>query len=233
VTVSDESIAPPRSLVRAVPQRTLRFVYILDCSGSMRADGKIQALNIAIGDSIALLRAATEDLPSVRVELQVVRYADGAEWHIETPTPLADVRWRPVQAADGFSDLGAALRLVTASLRSIDPAAPLLPPVLVLLADGQATDDFRPALQALTAEALGAQALRLAVAIGKDADLGLLQEFIGTDSRYTPVRAGEPEAIVDAVEWVVSAASRLTTGTLRIREFDDPDIFRFEDEPDR
>ena len=61
----------------------------------------------------------------------------------------------------------------------------------------------------------------------------LLQDFIGADSRYHPVRAGEPEAIVDAVEWVVSAASRLTTGTLRVREFDDPDIFRFEDEPDR
>lgn len=222
--------APPRTLLRSVPRRTLRFVYILDCSGSMQADGKIQALNTAIGESIALLRSATEDLLTVAVELQVARYADGATWHIERPTPLDQVRWQPVEAADGFSDLGAALRLVSATLRSIADTDALLPPVLVLMADGQATDDFRPALAELMAEPLGAQALRLAVAIGRDADLGLLQEFIGQESRYTPVRAGEPEAIVDAVEWVVSAASRLTSGTLRVRDFEDPDIFRFDDE---
>ena len=47
------------------------------------------------------------------------------------------------------------------------------------------------------------------------------------------MQAGEPDAIVDAVDWVVSAASRLTSGTLRVRDFDDPDIFSFDDEPDR
>ena len=218
--------------MRTVPRRTLRFIFILDRSGSMQADGKIESLNIAIGESIALLRSATEDSLTVDVELQAVGYGDGAAWHLEQPTPLDVVRWQPITAEEGFSDLGAALRLVAATLADIDEAAALLPPVLVLVADGQATDDFRTGLRELMENPLGAQALRLAVAIGRDADLELLQEFIGEDSRYRPVRAGEPEAIIEAVEWAVSAASRLTSGTLHVRKFEDPDIFEF-DEPIR
>ena len=49
-----------------------------------------------------------------------------------------------------------------------------LPPVLVLISDGQPTDDFEGGLRVLMAEPWGMKAVRLAVAIGGELDEGVV-----------------------------------------------------------
>ncbi len=58
-----------------------------------------------------------------------------------------------------------------------------MPPILVLVSDGQPTDNFNSALERLVRMRWGAKTVRIAIAIGDDADIGVLQQFMGGDAR--------------------------------------------------
>ncbi|MEA5411422.1 VWA domain-containing protein, partial [Synechococcus sp. BA-120 BA3] len=121
--------------------RPLHFLYLCDCSGSMAASGKMQALNQAIRQSLPGMAAVARDNPEARVLVRAVSFADRAAWHIETPTPVDQLEWRDLQAG-GITAMGAALQLVAAALQTPPMEVRALPPVLVLISDGQPTDDF-------------------------------------------------------------------------------------------
>jgi uncharacterized protein YegL len=209
-------------------RRQLHFVYILDRSGSMNADGKIQALNIAIAESLPLLRSAAVDNVGAEVLVRAAVFSDGAEWRFPEPEPVERFRWLPIDAA-GLTDLGAALSLVAEVMNTPPMPERALPPVLVLVSDGRPTDDYGRGLAALLGSTWGPRALRLAVAIGRDADRGVLQEFIGYSSGHTPIQADDPEAIVDAIQWATTAATRVAAGA-SVRPAVDEDIFVLDDE---
>jgi uncharacterized protein YegL len=80
-----------------------------------------------------------------------------------------------------------------------------LPPVLVLISDGRPTDDYQPSLERLLAEPWGGRAVRLAVAIGQDADRDVLEQFIATPGAR-PLRANSPESLVRQIRWASTAA---------------------------
>jgi len=160
--------------------RPLHFIYLCDCSGSMEAQGKIQALNQAIRQSLPGMAAVARDNPEARVLVRAVRFADRAAWHIAAPTPMEELHWQDLQAG-GVTALGEALELVAAELRSPPMEERALPPVLVLISDGQPTDDFELGLQTLMAQPWARRAVRLAIAMGHDADAEVLQRFIGPD----------------------------------------------------
>src|SRR5204862_444036 len=83
-------------------------------------------------------------------------------------TPVEQVRWVPLQAG-GYTDLGAALTLLSTHLTTPPMEERALPPALVLVSDGQPTDDLEAGLARLVQAPFGAAAVRLAVAIGADA----------------------------------------------------------------
>ena len=70
-----------------------------------------------------------------------------------------------------------------------------LPPVLVLVSDGQPTDDFDAGLKALLEQPWGKKAVRIAISIGRDADNEVLQKFIG-NTELKPLAANSPEASI-------------------------------------
>jgi uncharacterized protein YegL len=79
-----------------------------------------------------------------------------------------------------------------------------LPPVLVLVSDGEPTDDFRNGLRRLLAEPWGRRAVRIAIAIGDDASLPLLAEFI-SDPEIKPLRAANAHQLHDFIRWASTA----------------------------
>jgi uncharacterized protein YegL len=106
--------------------------------------------------------------------------------------------------------MGKALEMVAEQLRIPPMTDRALPPVLVLVSDGQPTDDFTAGLDALMAEPWAKKAVRIAIAIGADADMDVLQSFIGS-SALSPLRADRAAALVEFIKWastaVVKAAS--------------------------
>lgn len=192
-------------------KRPLQFFFLCDCSGSM--DGKkIESLNYAIENAIPAMIQVADDNPNADLQLRVITFSSGAAWHVERPTPVRDFRWSPL-AAGGITDLGKALDLLCDSLE-IERMPPRgLPPVVVLLSDGQPTDQYQPALERLKRLPWGSRAVRISIAIGDDADLDVLQQFMGGDPRETkPLVAKNAPDLVKFIKWAttvpVSAVSR-------------------------
>jgi len=181
--------------------RPLHFIWILDCSGSMKANGKIQALNTAIREAIPALQQAARANPEAQVLVRALRFSRGAQWHIAVPTPAEEVKWEDV-TADAHTDMGKALAMVAEEMK-VPPMKPRsLPPVLVLISDGQPTDDFSVGLKKLMDQPWGRAAVRLAIAIGQDADLEVLQRFIGMPpEERAPLQADNAEMLVENIRW--------------------------------
>jgi uncharacterized protein YegL len=205
--------------------RPLHFIFLLDASGSMSVDGKIDALNQAIRDALPHLRDLASQNPFVEIMVRAVAFSDGARWHIGDPSPIHDVSWPPV-VAGGYTDLGAALVKVAEVLTVPPMEARAFPPVLVVVSDGRPTDDFEAGLERLMAEPWGRRAVRLAIAIGADADLDVLRRFIG-DPDIPPFTANDPEQLAYLVRFVSTAASQLASspaGAESSRVIPTPDV---------
>lgn len=183
--------------------KPLHFIWIADCSDSMRVGGKIQALNTAIREAIPHMRKVAQDNPNAQVLVRAVRFSDGAYWHIAQPVPVEQFEWVDLQAK-GVTDMGKALELVAEQLKMPPMPERALPPVLVLISDGLPTDDFAAGLNALLDLPWGKKAVRIAIAIGEDANLEVLQRFIN-NSELKPLRANNPEALTTHIRWASTA----------------------------
>ena len=183
--------------------RPLHFIWMADCSGSMDVDGKIQSLNTAIKEAIPNMQSVADENPNAQVLVRAIRFSSGAQWHVSQPTEIADFRWDDL-TAEGVTDMGKALTMVAEQLRIPPMTERALPPVLVLISDGQPTDDYASGLKALMDQPWGRKAVRIAIAIGEDADTEVLQKFIG-NPELKPLQANNPEALVKYIKWVSTA----------------------------
>jgi uncharacterized protein YegL len=183
--------------------RPLHFIWICDCSGSMGENGKIQTLNTAIREAIPHMQRVADENPNAQVLVRAVKFSNGAQWHISQPTPVSSFRWTDLTAKDQ-TDMGKALSLVAEQLKIPPMSDRALPPVLVLISDGMPTDDFKPGLQAIMDQPWGRKAVRIAIAIGDDADREVLKSFIG-NPELKPLEAKNPEALVNHIKWVSTA----------------------------
>lgn len=180
-----------------VARRPLHFIWMVDCSASMTGD-KIQVLNNSMRETIPRLQEAARD-NSAEMLIRVVAFSDGAHWHVATPTPVENFRWKDLTAG-GVTDAGAALRLVAEQLKTPPMPTRALPPVLVLLLDGSPTDDFSEGLRRLNEQAWGKKSVRLGIAVGADADTNALQSFIGTHDRQ-PFSAHNAYQLFQYIKW--------------------------------
>lgn len=179
--------------------RPIHFIWMADCSGSMSEGGKIQALNNAIREAVPHMRKVAGENPNAQVFVRAIKFGNGAQWHI-LPTTVDEFEWNDL-TADGVTDMGQALQMVAEELKIPPMSDRALPPVLVLVSDGQPTDDFAGGLNQLMKQPWGKKAVRVAIAIGADADEGVLQKFIG-NSELKPMLANNPEALVKYIKWV-------------------------------
>lgn len=191
-----------------IARRQLHFIFIADCSASMAGE-KIHALNNAIRESIPHMRKAADGEPNAEVVVKAVKFSSGATWHVSKATPVRDFEWIDL-SADGQTDMGRALGLVTDALKTPPMPENGLPPLLVLISDGQPTDDFNAGLKALMSEPWGKKSVRISIAIGSDADRSVLQKFIG-DPERTPLDAKNAPDLVACIKWASTVALRVVS----------------------
>lgn len=182
-------------------ERMLRVFLLLDCSGSMRYAGKMASLNNAMREILPALRDEASGRGNTEVVIRAMAFSDHARWIDDAPISSAVYQWKEL-VAGGRTSTGAALALLAEAMRPSEMPAKALPPVVILVSDGMATDDFRAGLSRLTSEAWGRRALRFSVAIGEDADQEELKSFLGR-SQQTVLRAENPEQLLHQLEWSV------------------------------
>jgi uncharacterized protein YegL len=179
-------------------KRPLQFIYIVDCSGSMQG-AKIESVNTSISETIVPMREVANENPNAKVLVRVIKFSDGAQWHISQPTDIQDFNWKPI-GADGVTDMGHALQEVAKALSEKNMPDRGLPPVLVLLTDGQPTDDFNSGLKALMDQPWGKKSVRIGIAIGDDADEDVIRKFIG-NPEIPPLKAVNAADLARKIKW--------------------------------
>lgn len=198
-------------------KRPLQFFWLCDCSGSMLGQ-KIQSLNFAIKEAIPAMQQVSENNPNVSVEVRAITFSSGAQWHVENPTDIEHFVWSDLSAG-GVTDLGEAIDLLCSALDISNMPVRGLPPVVVLVSDGQPTDNYKQPLDRLVRMPWGAKSVRISIAIGDDADLAVLQEFMGGDARERkPLVAKNAQDLVTFIKWAstvpLNAVSRPATRAL-------------------
>lgn len=195
-------------------KRPLHFIWLLDCSGSMSLNGKIDALNTAIRELVPHMQRIAAQNSGAEVLVRAIRFSNGAQWHIAQPTLLSEFRWTDLNAdPEARTEMAAALRMVAEELK-MPPLSPrALPPAIVLISDGRPTDDFEDGMQTLLAEPWGKAATRLAIGIGSDAHQKTLRRFID-NPEIQVLQADNPESLVEYMRFVsasVLSGRRVTT----------------------
>lgn len=126
-----------------------------------------------------------------------------------TPTPVGQFQHIDVHP-DGATPMGAALGLVADGLASIRGGA--IPPVIVLVTDGQPTDNFDDGLAKLMATSPGPMAIRIGIAIGDDAKHDPLKKFIN-NPEYPVLEAGNAQMLVEYIKWVSTVVTKVASET--------------------
>lgn len=161
-----------------IPRRSMVLFIILDTSGSM-AGSKIGALNDAISQVIPMLNEISKNNADADIKIAVLQFSSGCEWLYNEPKTVSDFKWVD-RVAGGLTDLGEAYmelneRLSRNSYLSSDTG--YFAPVLILLSDGEPTDNWQAGLEKLDKNKWYQNAIKIAIAIGEDANTDILKEF--------------------------------------------------------
>ena len=121
--------------------------------------------------------------------------------------PVEDYGWEDMDA-NGLTELGKAFDLLAAQL-SIPPMPErALPPVIVLLSDGQPTDDYKKSMEKLKKLPWFRKAVKIAISIGQDADDEALIEFTG--NKELVLQANNATALAKMIKWASTTASMVS-----------------------
>lgn len=186
--------------------RPLHFFWMVDCSGSMYGD-KIGTVNNTIQTCIPEMKSAAENNPNAQLLVRTLSFSNGATWVTGEPIPIEDYAWDDLEAS-GVTDMGKAFELLAAQL-SIPPMPErALPPVIVLLSDGQPTDNYQAGLDKLKKLPWFRKAVRIAISIGQDADDEVLTDF--TNNRELVLQANNAAALAKMIKWASTTASMVS-----------------------
>ncbi len=180
--------------------RPLEFIWLADCSISMKFSGKMDALNDAIRRAVPHMREVAYENPNAQVYVRAIKFSSGAQWHLEQSTPIESFEWEDLKV-EGVTDLGAAFNLLKGALSVSNMSERALPPVIVLISDGQPTDEYKSALANLMQEPWAVKAVKIAIGIGRGANKRVLKEFCG-ESGIEVLTADNAETLVEYIKWV-------------------------------
>ena len=116
------------------------------------------------------------------------------------------------------TDLGAAIRLLTERIGVNNMPSRCLPPVAIVISDGQPTDDYKTALEIFNREPWAKKMVRLAIAIGDDCDMAVMQDFIN-NKEIKPLKASNSGQLTRYLKFASTVVLKqvsnpLNTGTV-------------------
>jgi len=165
-----------------IPRRTMVLFFVIDTSGSM--DGsKIGSVNSAIEEVIPDIKEVSDENADAQIKIAALEFSSGARWITANgPIEIEQFRWNDLEAA-GVTDFGEACKALNEKLSTkafMREATGSFAPAIFLLSDGEPTDIWQDALAALKQNNWFKAAVKVAIAIGDDANKDVLKEFTGT-----------------------------------------------------
>ena len=179
-----------------ISRRAMTLFFLIDTSTSMEGS-KIGAVNDAVENVLPMISEISSENPDAEIR----------------PKPASDFVWQDVQA-DGLTSMGEAFQELNGRMSAGSfMNGPCYAPVIILLSDGGPTDDYESGLDELKKNKWYRHAIKVAIAIGEDADRDVLAEFTGSKESVFPVHNIEALKQVIRIVAVTSSTvgSRSTT----------------------
>lgn len=181
----------PQSAVR----RLTNIFFLIDTSGSMSGNGKIDAVNTAMHEAIPIVRDFAAKEASHKIQCSILEFNTGANWITKQPVDAEDLQWIDLSAS-GATYLGDAYKELASKLsrkgggvmaQHLNNA-----PIIILLTDGYPTDDSSAGLSLLKKNKWFMAAVRIAIEItGGDVDRQQLIDFASTEELVIPVASDQ------------------------------------------
>ena len=191
-----------------VPRRTMTLFFLVDTSGSM--DGKkIGAVNESIQEVLPMIRDISATNPDAEINVAALQFSTGTSWVYDEPKSADEFEWMDV-SADGLTCLGEACEELSGKLSKsgfMKSASGSYAPAIILLSDGEPTDDFDSGLSKLEENKWFKHAIKIAIAIGDDADKEKLAQFTGTSEAVFTVH--NIDALKKMIRIVVVTSSQV------------------------
>ena len=192
----------------SVPRRTMTLFFLVDTSGSMEGN-KIGAVNDAIPNILPLLNDISEENPDAEIKIAAMDFSSGVKWIYDEPKLSKDFIWQDLTAT-GLTSLGLACQELEKKLHKgeyMNSPSGSFAPAIILLSDGGPTDNFNSGLKKLQANNWFKAAIKIAIAIGDDADKNVLKEFTGSSESVITVH--NIEALKQIIRVVAVTSSQI------------------------
>lgn len=158
----------------AAKAKPLPVILLLDVSGSMGGE-KIRNLNDAVRDMLEVFRDTENS--ETEIWVAIITFGDQVKLH-QKLVSAGQIQWQDL-SADGPTPLGVALQMAKAMIEDKDVVpSRAYRPTVVLVSDGQPTDDWENPLKGFISDGRSGKCDRMAMAIGAQADETVLGKFI-------------------------------------------------------
>ncbi len=204
----------PFSIVNEIPRRVMTLFYLVDTSGSMSGT-KIAALNVAVRETLPIVEEISQKTSDAKIKIAVLEFSSGCEWMYPKPKEIEDFEWCDLQAS-GLTSMGEAYEELSDKLSQshgfMQEVQGSFAPVILLMSDGEPTDDANHGLQKLKANKWFNAATKVAIAIGNDANTQTLINFTGNEEAVLTVHTiDELKKIIRLVSVTASKVNSKST----------------------
>lgn len=165
----------------SIPRRKMILFFVIDTSGSMIGK-KIGSVNDAIENVLPMIGEISDENPDAEINVAALEFSTGTRWLYDEPKEAKDFIWQKVEA-DGLTSLGEACEELNKKLSRSGGFMPTssgsgyFSPAIILLSDGGPTDNFEGGLKTLQGNSWFKHAIKIAIAIGDDADKEVLNNL--------------------------------------------------------
>lgn len=173
----------------SIPRRKMTLFFVIDTSGSM-AGSKIGSVNDAIENVLPIIGEISDENPDAEINVAALEFSTGTRWLYDEPKEAKEFIWQKVEA-DGLTSLGEACEELNKKLSRnggfMSSPSGCFAPAIILLSDGGPTDNFEGGLKSLQGNSWYKNAIKIAIAIGDDADKEVLKQFTGSSEAVITV----------------------------------------------
>ena len=164
---------------KAPEAKKLPVILLLDVSGSMSVEGKIDKLYDATVDMINdFVDAVAKEQ---QIDIAIITFGASVELHTAY-TPVQELQKRGLSQfrAYGMTPMGVALKMAKDMIedKNVTPSR-IYKPAVILVSDGAPTDDWEEPLDEFINCGRSQKCQRFAVAIGNGANIDVLRRFTG------------------------------------------------------
>jgi uncharacterized protein YegL len=200
-----------------IARKTMVLFFLVDTSGSMVGD-KIGSLNDAIRETVPDLKSLSSTNADAAIKIAVLQFDTDVSWLFPEPIDSENFVWNDLTVG-GLTSLGAALDELNSKLskeKFLQEAAGSYAPVIILLSDGCPTDIYKSSLENIKKNNWFKHSIKIAIAIGNDADKSVLSEFTGNSEAVLEVH--NKTALKKIIKFVSVTSSQVNSKSNGVKD---------------